>query len=262
MSFLAKVAQEKELEVARLREGPLPDPHLAPPVRSLAAALSTPGLAAIAEVKRGSPSEGAIRADADAAAIARSYEAAGARAISVLTDGPHFGGSLADLAQVRGAVSLPVLRKDFLIDPIQVLEARTAGADAVLLIVAMLSDAQLQSLLAATRQVGMEALIEVHTQGELMRAVAADARILGVNSRDLSDLSIDLGRTETLLGRGRATAELFERNELQGGIGCHRETGRRRLSATSVDECHRLSGTNVLEHRSEPAGGGQILAVN
>jgi indole-3-glycerol phosphate synthase len=93
------------------------------------------------------------------------------------------------------------LRKDFLIDPIQVLEARTAGADAVLLIVAMLSDAQLQSLLAATRQTGMEALIEVHTQEELTRAVAADARILGVNSRDLSDLSIDLTRTETLLGQ-------------------------------------------------------------
>jgi indole-3-glycerol phosphate synthase len=201
VSFLAKVAQQKELEVARLREGPLPDPHRAPPVRSLLAALSTPGLAVIAEVKRGSPSEGALRADADAAAIARSYEAAGARAISVLTDGPHFGGSLADLAQVRGAVSVPVLRKDFLIDPIQVLEARTAGADAVLLIVAMLSDAQLQSLLAATRQTGMEALIEVHTQEELTRAVAADARILGVNSRDLSDLSIDLTRTETLLGQ-------------------------------------------------------------
>jgi indole-3-glycerol phosphate synthase len=201
MSFLAQVAREKEMEVDRLRAGALPDPHRAPPVRSLAAALSTSGIATIAEVKRGSPSEGTLRPDADAAAIARSYEAAGAKAISVLTDGPHFSGSLADLAQVRGAVSLPVLRKDFLIDPIQVLESRTAGADAVLLIVALLSDPLLHSLLAATRELGMEALIEVHTQEELERAVAADARILGVNSRDLSDLSIDLLRAEALLGQ-------------------------------------------------------------
>jgi len=206
VSFLDVVAEEKALEVARLRAGPLPDPHRAPTPRSLAAALSAPGLSAIAEVKRCSPSQGAIRPDADAAAIARGYEQAGAAAISVLTDGPHFGGSLADLAAVRDAVGCPVLRKDFLVDPIQVLESRTAGADAVLLIVAMLSDRQLLELLASARETGLEALVEIHTAEELDRAVAAGSEILGVNSRNLADLTIDLGRAEALIALAPAHA--------------------------------------------------------
>jgi len=204
VSFLDAVAKEKGLEVAQLKAGPLPDPHRAPTPRSLAAALSAPGLSAIAEVKRRSPSQGTIRPDADAAAIARGYEQAGAAAISVLTDGPHFGGSLADLAAVRDAVACPVLRKDFLVDPIQVLEARTAGADAVLLIVAMLSDRQLRELLASARETGMEALVEIHTAAELDRAVAAGAEIVGVNSRNLADLTIDLARAEALIQQAPA----------------------------------------------------------
>ncbi|MCB9741261.1 MAG: indole-3-glycerol phosphate synthase TrpC [Alphaproteobacteria bacterium] len=197
MSFLDRIAPEKQAEVAALRAAP--PAGEGPPVRSLRAALSAAGLQAISEVKRRSPSRGDIRPGADAAAIAQSYVANGAAAISVLTDGPHFGGQLADLRAVRAAVPVPVLRKDFLIDPLQVAEARDHGADAVLLIVAMLSQDQLVELLAATRALGMEALVETHDAPELERALAAGASVVGVNNRDLKSLAIDLATCERLL---------------------------------------------------------------
>jgi indole-3-glycerol phosphate synthase len=161
--------------------------------RAFAAALSRPGrVNVIAEHKRRSPSRGALREDLAPADVARRYEAAGAAALSVLTEGPHFGGSLEHLVEAREATGLPVLRKDFVVDPWQVWESRAAGADALLLIVAALDDAELRGLLAATREAGAEALVEVHDAAELGRALAAGARIVGVNNRDLRTLRVTL----------------------------------------------------------------------
>lgn len=149
----------------------------------------------IAEVKRRSPSKGLLRDYVDAAELARAYEQGGAAAVSVLTDEPFFGGHAEDLQVVRAAVSLPVLRKDFLIDAYQVDEARAWGADGVLLIVAALDDARLGDLLAQTRQLGMDALVEVHTEEELERALHVGARLIGVNNRDLRTFETTLDVT-------------------------------------------------------------------
>ena len=165
----------------------------APPVRPFAEALVRPGrVNVIAEHKRRSPSRGAIREDLVPADVARGYEKAGAAAISVLTDEPFFGGRMAHLEEVRRATALPVLRKDFVLDPWQVWEARAAGADAVLLIVAALTDAELRSLLGVAREAGLDALVEVHDRSELDRALAAGSRIVGVNNRDLKTLAVSL----------------------------------------------------------------------
>lgn len=167
----------------------------APPVRPFRAALG--GLAVIAEVKRRSPSEGQLAEAADPVAIARAYEAAGAAALSVLTEPHYFGGSLDDLTAVRQAVGLPVLRKDFTVDPYQIAEARTAGADAVLLIVAALGRG-IAPLLAAAADWGLAALVEVHDAAEVAIAIEAGAQLIGINNRNLADLSIDLATTERL----------------------------------------------------------------
>ncbi|HVO11862.1 MAG TPA: indole-3-glycerol phosphate synthase TrpC [Vicinamibacteria bacterium] len=172
----------------------------APAVRPLVAALSRPGrVNVIAEHKRRSPSRGAIREDLAAGEVARRYENAGAAALSVLTESDFFGGSLAHLAEARASVSLPVLRKDFLLEPWQVWEARAAGADAVLLIVAALEDAALGELLAVVAETGMSALVEVHERGELERALRAGARLVGVNNRDLRTLAVSLSTSLELL---------------------------------------------------------------
>jgi len=159
---------------------------------AFAAALrSGPGPAIIAECKRRSPSKGLLRAAYDPAAIARAYERAGAAALSVLTDTPHFGGSIGDLEAVRAATTLPVLRKDFVLDGYQVVEARAAGADAVLLIAAVLG-AELGPLAGLARSLGLAALVEVHDEGELVRAVEAGATLVGVNNRNLRTMGVDL----------------------------------------------------------------------
>lgn len=145
----------------------------------------------IAEIKRSSPSRGSLAPIADPAALARSYELGGASAISVLTEGRRFGGSLADLESVRTAVALPVLRKDFISTPYQVFEARAAGADLVLLIVAALDDATLRELFELVVDLGMTALVETHSEAELDRAAAVGARLIGVNARDLSTFELD-----------------------------------------------------------------------
>jgi indole-3-glycerol phosphate synthase len=158
----------------------------APPPRDFRAALERPGeVAVIAEVKKASPSAGVLRPEFDPVAIARAYAAHGAAAISVLTDEPFFQGSLLHLAAVRQAVGVPVLRKDFIIDPYQLLEARVAGADAVLLIAEILDDAELAALLRRVHELGMQALVECHEAANLRRVVAAGARLVGVNNRDL-----------------------------------------------------------------------------
>ncbi|TKV28088.1 indole-3-glycerol phosphate synthase TrpC [Arthrobacter sp. NamB2] len=150
-------------------------------------------LAVIAEVKRSSPSKGALADIADPASLAASYEDGGASVISVLTEERRFGGSLADLDAVRAAVGLPVLRKDFTVDEYQIWEARAHGADVVLLIVAALTDEELSSFLALAHELGMNAIVETHTAEEVRRAVAARAPIIGVNVRNLKTLDIDRG---------------------------------------------------------------------
>jgi indole-3-glycerol phosphate synthase len=193
----AILAQTRERVAVEQGRRPLGLGHAAvvaaPAVRPFADEVARPGrVNVIAEHKRRSPSRGAIREDLLPADVARRYEAAGASAISVLTDEVFFGGRMAHLEEVRAASALPVLRKDFVLDPWQVWEARAAGADAVLLIVAALADAELGGLLAVTREAGMGALVEVHDRGELDRALAAGARIVGVNNRDLKTLAVSL----------------------------------------------------------------------
>jgi len=179
----------RPLDVARLRE----QAAARPPAMSFSTALErSDGPAMITEVKRASPSAGAIDADAEPAAVARAYEAGGAAAISVLTEPTHFGGSLEDLERVREVVGVPVLRKDFLIDPGQVLESRAAGADSVLLIASCLDGHLLDDLLSAARSLGMEPLLETHSDDDLERALGTDARVIGVNARDLESLAVDV----------------------------------------------------------------------
>ena len=155
----------------------------------------------IAECKRRSPSRGVLRADYDPVAIARSYADAGAAAISVLTEPTFFDGSLEHLAAVRAAVTAPLLRKDFTVSEYQLFEARAAGADAVLLIVAALSRQELDALLARSRSLGLAALVEVHGAGELDAALAAGAAIVGVNNRNLRTLAVDVAMSEALIAR-------------------------------------------------------------
>ncbi|WP_079599317.1 indole-3-glycerol phosphate synthase TrpC, partial [Mycobacteroides abscessus] len=163
----------------------------APKPLDVMAALREPGIAVIAEVKRASPSRGALAEISDPAELAKAYEDGGARIISVLTEGRRFNGSLDDLDSVRAAVSVPVLRKDFVISPYQIHEARAHGADLILLIVAALEQTALVSLLDRTESLGMTALVEVHTEEEADRALSAGASVIGVNARDLKTLEID-----------------------------------------------------------------------
>jgi indole-3-glycerol phosphate synthase len=167
--------------------------------RPFSEALVRPGVSIIAEHKRRSPSAGEIRAGATVTEIAQAYERGGAAAVSILTEGPHFGGTLADLEEARAATGLPILRKDFMVDPYQLYEALLAGADAVLLIVAALGDEELTSLHDLARQLGLEALIEVHDSRELHMALAVKPALVGINNRDLRDFSVDVGRTERLM---------------------------------------------------------------
>jgi indole-3-glycerol phosphate synthase len=153
--------------------------------------LNGPGVAVIAEVKRSSPSKGALATIADPAALAAEYEAGGAAAISVLTEARRFGGSLEDLVRVRRAVDVPVLRKDFIVTAYQLFEARAAGADLALLIVAALTDVELVCLIERAESIGLTPLVEVHTSEEITRAVSAGARVIGVNARNLRNLEVD-----------------------------------------------------------------------
>ncbi|MGO9900485.1 MAG: indole-3-glycerol phosphate synthase TrpC [Solirubrobacteraceae bacterium] len=163
--------------------------------RSLRDALVLGGLSVIAEHKRRSPSAGLIRDGVPLTDVVRAYERAGARALSVLTEESRFGGSLADLEAARGASSLPILRKDFIVDPYQVQEALAGGADAILLIVAALTGSELRSLLALASELGLDTLVEVHDRPQLDAAVDAGAQLVGINNRDLTTLQVDTRRT-------------------------------------------------------------------
>jgi indole-3-glycerol phosphate synthase len=198
-------SKQREVAAARLRM-PLEEMEVqaaaAPPVRDFRAALAGPGpIQLIAEVKKASPSARVIRADFDPIAIARIYQAHGAACLSVLTDAPYFQGHLSYLARIRASVAIPLLRKDFIIDEYQVVEARLAGADAILLIAEVLDDATMARLLERARGLGMSALVEFHDEANLPRVLAAGADLVGINNRDLRRFVSDLEQTLRLRDR-------------------------------------------------------------
>ncbi|WP_217915639.1 indole-3-glycerol phosphate synthase TrpC [Miltoncostaea marina] len=190
---LATRKRERPAEALREQLGP------ARRGRPFSEALIAEGISLIAEMKRSSPSRGPIRPEASVTDVVSAYQRAGARAVSVLTEPNWFGGSLDDLAEARGACELPLLRKDFVVDEYQLLEARVAGADAVLLIVAALDAERLAALIAGASELGMDSLVEVHDEREVATAVEAGAEVIGINNRDLHSLEVDLDTSFRLL---------------------------------------------------------------
>jgi indole-3-glycerol phosphate synthase len=204
MSVLDRIVEDTRDEVTRRRESvPLARLEAAiaerPEARPFSEALLRPGISLIAEHKRRSPSAGAIREGATVEEIVLAYERGGATALSILTEPFHFGGSLDDLRAARAVTELPVLRKDFIVDPYQLYEAAAAGADAILLIVAALDPDVLYDLLAEARALDLDALVEIHDERELEIALDVEADVLGINNRDLGDFSVDIERTYDLL---------------------------------------------------------------
>jgi indole-3-glycerol phosphate synthase len=194
---LAEIIAEKKNEVARLKNAmPVYSDHNLPPIRDFKAAISAPlQINLIAEIKFASPSAGRIRPKADPILIGRVYEDAGAAAISLLTDKRFFQGDLNHLPRLKKAIDLPILRKDFIIDEVQVREASNYGADAILLIARILSQAQLAELISACRELGMDPLTEVHDREDLEKAIDAGAEIIGINNRDLDSFAVDINTT-------------------------------------------------------------------
>jgi indole-3-glycerol phosphate synthase len=203
---LLEICAAKRLEVAKAKAGTPLDRlrravDRAPAPRGFARALATKaerGFGIIAEIKKASPSAGLIRADFDPAALARAYQAGGAACLSVLTDAPYFQGANAYLTAASTATALPVLRKDFIVDPWQVWETRALGADCLLLILAALTDDETQALYALASELGLDILLEVHDETELSRALALPSGLIGINNRNLKTLRVDLATTERL----------------------------------------------------------------
>lgn len=201
--ILDTIVARKREEVAALKDRGLPRMHrqVATPRGFIRALMQAPGVAIIAEAKKASPSKGVIQPDFDPVRIALNYRQGGAHCLSVLTDVDFFQGSLAYIPLVREAVELPVLRKDFIIDPLQIEEARAVGADAILLIAAILEVEQLREFRLLAESLGMDVLVEVHDERELDDALAAESRLIGINNRNLNDFSVSLETTFRLLQR-------------------------------------------------------------
>jgi indole-3-glycerol phosphate synthase len=213
-------------------------------------ALMRPPIGVIAEFKRRSPSAGALRAHADPVTIARAYEHGGASALSVLTEGPNFDGSLEDLRASAAACELPVLRKDFIVDPYQLYEARAAGADAVLLIVAALAQRELAALHDHARELGLDVLAEVHDARELATALEIGADLIGINNRDLRDFSVDLGRTARLVAEIPAGVTVVS----ESGIGSAAQ-----LQALAAEGVHAVLVGESLMRAPDPQAALQAL---
>lgn len=249
---LAEIVARKRVDVAaRLGRRSLSDmmSHVRPTRRSLRAALARPGARFVMEVKRASPSAGALREGADPAAIARAYRGA-ADAVSVLTDTPYFGGSLADLAAVRAVFDGPLLAKDFVIDARQIAEARLHGADAVLVMLSVLDDVAAARMIAVARQLGMDALVEAHDEAEVRRAVALGAPLIGINNRDLKTLTVDLAVTEQLAALVPADRTLVS----ESGIGSRADVTRLARHADAF-----LVGSSLMR-AADPAEAARQLA--
>ena len=267
MNILDTIVEQKQREIARLSKRALSAADLRDAlqkrggVRDFAGALRKPRagpVALVAEVKKASPSAGVICSDFDPVRIAREYDAAGASCLSVLTDEKLFQGSLDHLRQIRKAVKLPLLRKDFIIDERQILESIEGGADAVLLIVAILSDVQLERFHSAAVEAGLAALVEVHNEAELKRALAIGAQLIGVNNRDLKTFKVDLATTERLaqklLPDDTATPQ---RKILVAESGIHTRADVERLAHCGAKAI--LVGESLLQHGNIQAKVKELL---
>ena len=249
-TILDKIVATKREEIAAAKalvpESALRDQlAAAPAVRDFFAPLAREGpIRLIAEVKKASPSQGVIRAGFDPVAIARTYQRHGASCISVLTDGPHFEGSLDDLRRIRAAVDVPLLRKDFILDRYQLLQARAAGADAVLLIAECLDDCQLRALHDETLELGMTPLVELFEPQNVCRVLAAGARLVGINNRDLRTFETDLEHTI------RLRAELSDDCLVVGESGIRTRQDAQRLESAGIDAM--LVGESLM--RSDDIG--------
>ena len=267
MNILDTIVAQKKLEVARLPQRKVTPELLRAagqergPRRDFAGALNKSkagSVSLIAEVKKASPSAGVICANFDPVRIACEYEAAGASCLSVLTDEKFFQGSLAYLKQIREAVTLPLLRKDFIIDERQILEAIEGGADAILLIAAILSNGQLHDYHRLATGAGLATLVEVHDEEEMERALTADARIIGVNNRDLKTFKVDLATTERLGARWRQ-APRGEGRILVAESGIHTGADVARLVRAGAQSI--LVGESLMTHGDIRSKVAELLAL-
>ena len=264
MNILETIVAQKRLEIARLPERTITPELLQAALqqhgkrRDFKAALTHPRrgtIGLIAEVKKASPSAGIICKDFDPLRIAREYEAAGASCLSVLTDEKFFQGSLDYLNSIRQAVKLPLLRKDFMIDPRQILEALEFGADAILLIVAILSDEQMKHFLGLASAAGLTALVEVHDAIELDRAVTCGATVIGVNNRDLKTFKVDLATTEQLAARLKNSSRGGQLLVAESGI--HTRQDVERLSRCGAHAI--LVGESLIRENDIQRKAGELL---